>query len=76
MKGLVVGGGSIGARHLRNLKALGVGSLGLAETDVVRRQALANEHSAESFRVLTMGWLGIRILLCLPRPLIFMPNKP
>jgi len=29
MKALVVGGGSIGKRHLRNLKTLGVSDLGL-----------------------------------------------
>jgi predicted dehydrogenase len=68
MKGLVVGGGSIGARHLRNLKALGVESLGLAETDVVRRQALAIEHSAESVVCLDDGlaWLPDFVVLATP----------
>jgi predicted dehydrogenase len=68
MKGLVVGGGSIGARHLRNLKAVGVESPGLAETDAVRRQALAAEHSAESFACLDDGlaWLPDFVVLATP----------
>jgi predicted dehydrogenase len=41
LKGLVVGGGSIGKRHLQNLKTLGVGELGLVETDAQRRGELA-----------------------------------
>jgi predicted dehydrogenase len=41
MKGLVVGGGSIGNRHLRNLKELGVAQLGLVEPDSARREAVA-----------------------------------
>ncbi len=49
MKGLVIGGGSIGTRHLRNLMALGVGGLGVLETDADRRAALAVELKAREF---------------------------
>ncbi len=43
MRALVVGGGSIGARHLRNLRAVGVDSLALADPDAGRRAELASE---------------------------------
>jgi predicted dehydrogenase len=46
MKALVVGGGSIGSRHLRNLKQLGVEPLGLVEPDPARRLAVSNELSS------------------------------
>ena len=45
MKVLVVGGGSIGKRHLRNLKSLGLGELAIAESDPARRKAVADELS-------------------------------
>ncbi len=43
MRALVVGGGSIGARHLYNLGILGVGPLALVEPDQQRRAALRQE---------------------------------
>ena len=46
MRGLVVGGGSIGSRHLRNLQTLGAGPLGLVEPDAARRDAIAAELSS------------------------------
>jgi predicted dehydrogenase len=55
MKVLVVGGGSIGKRHLRNLKALGVQQLALAETDADRRRAIAVEFSVREFPSLEDG---------------------
>lgn len=55
MKGLVVGGGSIGKRHLQNLKAEGVGELGLVETDSERRGALALELKTVEFSELEAG---------------------
>jgi len=55
MKGLVVGGGSIGSRHLRNLKELGVERLGLVETDAARCRAIAAEFAAEGFSTLRDG---------------------
>lgn len=56
MKGLVVGGGSIGARHLRNLENLGVPCLALVEPDEQRRMELhgAVSHIA-AFTVLEEG---------------------
>lgn len=55
MKGLVVGCGSIGRRHLENLKALGVGDLALVESDYERRQSVAAEFGVASFGGLTEG---------------------
>src|SRR5258706_12729626 len=48
MKGLVIGGGSIGKRHLANLKTLGVQELALIEKDSARREAVAAELSAHT----------------------------
>lgn len=55
MKALVVGGGSIGTRHLRNLKKLGVASLAVVETDGARREAVSAEIGASSFASLADG---------------------
>jgi predicted dehydrogenase len=41
MKAVVVGGGSIGVRHLQNLKRLGVQELTLVEPEKARRELLA-----------------------------------
>ena len=43
MKGLVAGGGSIGTRHLQNLRALGVDPLILVEPDIQRRRILSQD---------------------------------
>jgi predicted dehydrogenase len=58
MRGLVVGGGSIGKRHLENLKLLGIDCLAVAETDPERRSALASELKISSFADLTaaLNW--------------------
>ena len=55
MQALVVGGGSIGKRHLQNLKLLGVDCLALVETDPERRAAVAYELKTRSFADLTAG---------------------
>ncbi len=55
MQGLVVGGGSIGKRHLQNLKLLGIDCLALVETDPERRAAVASELKIRSFADLTAG---------------------
>lgn len=55
MKALVVGGGSIGSRHLRNLNQLGVEHLGVVETDVSRRATLAAGTPATGFSTLQEG---------------------
>jgi predicted dehydrogenase len=56
MKGLVIGGGSIGSRHLKNLSALGVDQLALVEPDEPRRTALANEVNAVGFSDMKAGF--------------------
>jgi predicted dehydrogenase len=55
MKALVIGGGSIGKRHLQNLKALGVASLGLVEPDRDRNRLVASEISVRVFASLDEG---------------------
>ncbi len=55
MRGLVVGGGSIGRRHLQNLKLLGVDCLAVVETSPERRAKIASELNINSFEDLTAG---------------------
>lgn len=68
MKSLVVGGGSIGRRHLQNLKVLGVDQLGLVEIDFHRRRSLSNECAAVEFADLDEGldWLPDCVVLATP----------
>ena len=55
MKALVVGGGSIGSRHLRNLGKLGTKHLGLVEPDSARRASVAAELPVAEFSELEHG---------------------
>ena len=55
MKGLVVGGGSIGSRHLRNLFTLGITDLALVEPDIQRRENLSGEISLVEYQSLEQG---------------------
>ena len=55
MRALVAGGGSIGRRHLGNLKQLGVERLAVVESDPARREEVASAFSAESFTGLRKG---------------------
>ena len=68
MRGLVVGGGSIGRRHLQNLKLLGVDCLAAVETDPDRRTALCSELQIESFEELNAGfdWAPDFVVLATP----------
>jgi predicted dehydrogenase len=68
MKALVVGGGSIGSRHLRNLKQLGVEQLGLVEPEVSRRDALSAELSVSAFAELREGleWAPSFVVVATP----------
>jgi predicted dehydrogenase len=65
---LVVGGGSIGGRHLRNLAAAGAGDLGLAEPDAARREALIRETGARGFETLEagLGWEPRLVVVATP----------
>ena len=49
MKALVVGGGSIGTRHLRNLKNLGINRLALVEPETQQRETLCQEMTLDGF---------------------------
>jgi predicted dehydrogenase len=55
MKVLLVGGGSIGTRRLRNLRRLEAGLLALVEPNDARRIALTNECRLLGFRSLAEG---------------------
>lgn len=55
MKGLVVGGGSIGTRHLNNLRSLGIGPLALVEPDSIRRKVLCDDGMITGFNALEEG---------------------
>jgi predicted dehydrogenase len=49
MRALVIGGGSIGKRHLQNLKLLGVNDLALVEPSEERRKTLTSSGLAVGF---------------------------
>jgi predicted dehydrogenase len=55
MKGLVVGCGSIGSRHLQNLKSLGVEDLGVVESDSECRKRAQTEFAVKTFTGLSDG---------------------
>ena len=55
MKALVIGGGSIGTRHLKNLITLGVGPIAVVEPDIQRRELLCNENPIVAFETLEQG---------------------
>ena len=55
MKGLVVGCGSIGKRHLENLRVLGVTDLAGVESDPARRHQVAGEMGIAVFAGLAEG---------------------
>src|SRR5437868_2854820 len=49
MKAAIIGGGSIGTRHLQNLKKLGVTDLALVEPDAGRRDEIARTNGVIGF---------------------------
>src|ERR1700690_1443010 len=52
---LVAGAGSIGRRHLRNLRQLGVQELAVCDPDAERCAAIVNELGVEAFGDLGAG---------------------
>ncbi len=65
---VVVGAGSIGQRHLRNLAALGVARLAVVDTDTERREAACVEVGGEAVGDLAAA-LAMRpaaVLVCTP----------
>jgi predicted dehydrogenase len=68
MKALVVGAGSIGRRHLQNLKALGIAELAVVDTDPSRRAIAALESTAQEFSHLDDGlsWSPDFVVLATP----------
>jgi predicted dehydrogenase len=55
VKGLVIGGGSIGTRHIQNLRLLGIGPLTLVEPDEERRAVLCDDDTIVGFDTLEKG---------------------
>jgi predicted dehydrogenase len=55
MKSLVIGAGSIGKRHLRNLKTLGVQHLAVIENDLQRLQHVSQEMGIACFPAVEEG---------------------
>lgn len=68
MKALVVGGGSIGRRHLRNLHTAGVHQLALVEPDARRGQEAALPVAAALFSGLDEGLAWGGDLVCIASP--------
>src|SRR5688500_6268650 len=68
MKALVVGAGSIGRRHLRNLHAAGVRELAVVEPDRDRGQAAAAPVSAALFDDMRDGLAWDADLVCIASP--------
>jgi predicted dehydrogenase len=71
MKGLVVGGGSIGKRHLQNLKTLGIVELALVEPDTGRRQMILSETGTPGYASLDEGlrWSPDFVVIATPTSL-------
>lgn len=65
---LIVGGGSIGARHARNAKTLGAGDLAVVDLDPQRREALAREVGGRAFASLdaALDWKPGIAVICTP----------
>lgn len=68
MKALVVGGGSIGTRHLHNLRALGVGPLAVVEPEIQRQMVLCEDDDIVGFSALEQGlrWKPDLVVLATP----------
>ncbi len=71
MRGIVIGGGSIGRRHLFNLKSLGVEQLAIIEPDEQRRIAICEEANVKGFDNLDEGldWNADFAVICSPNHL-------
>jgi len=68
MKALVVGGGSIGKRHLQNLRDLEVKDIALVEADAQRRRTVTGELGISCFAQLNEGldWTPDFVVIATP----------
>ena len=68
MKALVVGGGSIGSRHLNNLKMLGIIPLAIVEPEPERRRSLTQDNTVIGFETLESGlaWAPDFVIIATP----------
>jgi len=57
---LIIGGGSIGQRHLRNLKSIGIKKIGVVDADNRKLDEIKNKYQVETFKnvdaALKKGW--------------------
>ena len=49
MKGLIIGCGSIGARHLHNLKSIGINNIAICDTDSKKVDELSKKYTTKKF---------------------------
>ena len=65
---LIVGCGSIGARHARNAVTLGAGDIGIVDVDVQRRATVAQEVGGRGFESLeaALDWQPEVAVICTP----------
>lgn len=65
---VVVGCGSIGARHIRNLRALGVSEIGVVDTVATRRDEIARLQGIQAYQDLDEGLAHQpdAVLVCTP----------
>jgi predicted dehydrogenase len=68
MRLLIVGAGSIGSRHARNARALGIESIGLCDPHDERRAAAVAAVDARGFRALdeALDWQPEAAIVCTP----------
>ncbi len=68
MKILVVGCGSIGARHIRNLRTLGITDIGVVDSLAARAQEVARTLGVQQYRQMDEGLAGKpdSVLVCTP----------
>lgn len=52
---LIIGGGSIGQRHLKNLRTLGVEELAILDSDAVKLKEIEKQFSVKTFSNLTLA---------------------
>ena len=68
MRLLIVGAGSIGSRHARNARALGVTEIAVTDPDRERREQLASAVDARAFETLdqALEWRPAVAIVCTP----------
>ena len=68
---LVIGAGSIGARHARNLRTIGIKHIAMCDPDAERRTSLAHELSCDDYATIEQALKDDRITVAA----VFSPTK-